>query len=101
PSSPAPDTLPLHDALPILPEEEMREVADAINAYGADEVIGFHKLRARRAGSRRYVDLHVQFRRGTSLERAHAVSHELQAAIRGRSEEHTFELQSRSDLVCR
>jgi divalent metal cation (Fe/Co/Zn/Cd) transporter len=47
-------------------------------------VYGFHKVRARRAGSRRHVDLHVQFREGTSLERAHQVSHELQGAIRER-----------------
>ena len=67
-----------------LPEEELRSVSDAIQTYGADEVIGYHKIRARRGGSRRYVDLHVQFRRGTTLERAHEVSHELQAAIRAR-----------------
>jgi cation diffusion facilitator family transporter len=67
-----------------LPEEEMQGVAEAIREVGASEVIGFHKIRARRGGSRRYVDLHVQFRRGTSLERAHDVSHELQAAIRER-----------------
>jgi cation diffusion facilitator family transporter len=67
-----------------LPEGELRGVAEAIETYGADEVIGFHKLRARRGGSRRYVDLHVQFRSGTTLERAHEVSHELQAAIRAR-----------------
>ncbi len=67
-----------------LPEEELREVAEAIRDYGADEVIGFHKLRARRAGSSRYIDLHVQFRRGTSLERAHQLSHELQHAIKDR-----------------
>ena len=67
-----------------LPDEELASVAEAIRGCGADEVIGFHKLRARRAGSRRYLDLHVQFRRGTSLERAHRVSHDLQAAIRER-----------------
>jgi divalent metal cation (Fe/Co/Zn/Cd) transporter len=67
-----------------LPEEEMHGVADAIREVGAPEVIGFHKIRARRGGSNRYVDLHVQFRRGTSLERAHDVSHHLQAAIRNR-----------------
>ena len=42
-------------------------------------MVGYHKLRARRAGSRRYVDLHVQFRDGTTLERAHELSHELRA----------------------
>jgi cation diffusion facilitator family transporter len=67
-----------------LPEDEVRGVGNAIEGYGAVEVIGFHKIRARRGGSRRYVDLHVQFRRGTTLERAHEVSHELQAAIRDR-----------------
>jgi cation diffusion facilitator family transporter len=67
-----------------LPADEIEGVRQAIEHYGADEVIGFHKIRARRGGSRRYVDLHVQFRRGTSLERAHDVSHELQAAIRER-----------------
>ena len=67
-----------------LPPDELAAVAKAIEDYGAAEVVGFHKLRARRAGSRRYVDLHVQFRDGTSLSRAHEVSHELQHAIRER-----------------
>ena len=42
------------------------------------------KLRTRRAGAQRYIDLHVQFRHGTTLEAAHATAHELQAAIRRR-----------------
>jgi len=64
-----------------LPEDELERIAAAIERYGAAEVIGFHKLRARRAGSRRHIDLHVQFRPGTTLERAHALSHELQHEI--------------------
>jgi cation diffusion facilitator family transporter len=67
-----------------LPAEELEAVAQAIEEHGADEVIGFHKLRARRAGSRRHVDLHVQFAAGTSLERAHELAHELQGEIRKR-----------------
>ena len=67
-----------------LPEEELAAVRSAIDEFGSDEVAGFHKLRARRAGSRRYVDLHVQFRAGTTLERAHELAHELQRAIRAR-----------------
>jgi cation diffusion facilitator family transporter len=67
-----------------LPAEELESVRTAIQEYGGEEVVGFHKLRARRGGSRRYVDLHVQFRDGTSLKRAHAVSHELEREIRGR-----------------
>jgi cation diffusion facilitator family transporter len=67
-----------------LPPEELESVRRAVEEYGAEEVVGFHKLRARRAGSRRYVDLHVQFRDGTTLKRAHEVTHELQRAIRDR-----------------
>ena len=67
-----------------LPEHELDAVRGAIEEFGSEEVVGFHKLRARSAGSRRYVDLHVQFRAGTTLERAHELAHELQRAIRGR-----------------
>jgi cation diffusion facilitator family transporter len=67
-----------------LPAAELEAVREAIDGFGAPEVSGFHKLRARRAGSRRHVDLHVQFREGTTLERAHQVSHELQTAIAAR-----------------
>ncbi|TMK67322.1 MAG: cation transporter [Actinobacteria bacterium] len=67
-----------------LPEEELQRIADAIRDGAGQEVKGFHKLRARRAGSRRYIDLHVQFREGTTLERAHRLSHELQDEIRSR-----------------
>jgi cation diffusion facilitator family transporter len=64
-----------------LPQDELDRIAASIEGHGASEVIGYHRLRARRAGSRRYIDLHVQFARGTTLERAHQLSHELQSAI--------------------
>ena len=67
-----------------LPPEELDSVRDAIADFGPRGVCGYHKLRARRAGSRRYVDLHVQFTHGTTLEDAHATAHALQDAIRAR-----------------
>jgi len=67
-----------------LPPEELDAVRDAIAEFGPCGVCGYHKLRARRAGSRRYVDLHVQFTSGTTLEDAHATAHALQDAIRQR-----------------
>ena len=67
-----------------LPPEELDAVREAITAFGPRGVAGYHKLRARRAGSRRYVDLHVQFAAGTTLEDAHATAHALQDAIRER-----------------
>jgi cation diffusion facilitator family transporter len=67
-----------------LPPEELDAVRLAIAAFGPRGVRGYHKLRARRAGSRRYVDLHVQFVAGTTLEAAHQTAHQLQDAIRER-----------------
>ncbi len=67
-----------------LPAAELEAVQEAIEQHGAVELEGFHKLRARRAGSRRYIDMHVQFADGTSLRRAHQLAHELQRDIRAR-----------------
>jgi cation diffusion facilitator family transporter len=66
-----------------LPEQELEGIRATIRELGAERgVVGFHKLRARRAGARRYVDVHVQFDSGISLEAAHETAHELTNAIR-------------------
>jgi len=67
-----------------LPADEVADVRAAIDGFGARGVAGYHKLRTRRAGARRYVDVHVQFRAGMTLEDAHGLAHELQDAIRVR-----------------
>ena len=67
-----------------LPSEEVALIRGAIEQFGPEGVVGYHELRTRRAGSRRYVDLHVQFRHGTSLEDAHRTAHELQDVIGAR-----------------
>jgi cation diffusion facilitator family transporter len=64
-----------------LPGDELDRIEAAIAAARPPEVAGYHKLRARRAGNRRYVDLHVQFRSGTSLEQAHDLAHKMRSAI--------------------
>ena len=64
-----------------LPDDELAAIRDAIAEFGRTEVVGYHQLRTRRAGARRYVDLHVQFRAGTTLEAAHGIAHQLQDAI--------------------
>jgi cation diffusion facilitator family transporter len=65
------------------PPEEMDriEVIIARDRERAPEIVGYHKLRARTSGRRRYIDLHLQFRDGTSLERAHELAHDLRNAI--------------------
>jgi cation diffusion facilitator family transporter len=64
-----------------LPDSEMDLIEAAIAAARTPEVAGYHKLRARRAGARRYIDLHVQYRSGTGLERAHELAHAMRASI--------------------
>jgi cation diffusion facilitator family transporter len=65
------------------PPDELDRIEAAISAERSrtPEIAGYHKLRARRAGARRYIDLHVQFRQGTTLEHAHSLAHRLRDAI--------------------
>jgi cation diffusion facilitator family transporter len=71
----------LVDEAPPPAEMDRIEAAIAGARAQAPEVVGYHKLRARTSGRRRYIDLHVQFRGGTTLERAHALAHTLRDAI--------------------
>jgi cation diffusion facilitator family transporter len=67
-----------------LPLPEVEVIRKAVEDFATRDVVGYHELRTRRAGARRYVDLHVQFRAGTSLEDAHRTAHELQDVIGAR-----------------
>ena len=64
-----------------LPPDEVAAIRGAVEQFAAGGVVGYHELRTRRAGSRRYVDMHVQFKAGTSLEEAHRTAHQLQDLI--------------------
>jgi divalent metal cation (Fe/Co/Zn/Cd) transporter len=56
-------------------------IEEAIASARSPEIAGYHELRARRAGRARYIDLHLQFRSGTSLEEAHSLAHTVRDAI--------------------
>ena len=64
-----------------LPPDELAALQQVVESFVGEEVVGYHDLRTRHVGSRHQVDLHLQFASGTSLERAHYVSHQLQDAI--------------------
>ena len=64
-----------------LPDPEIATIRAAIEEFAGRGVVGYHQLRTRRAGARRYVDLHLQFSSGTSLEDAHGTAHALQDEI--------------------
>ncbi|MDP9187785.1 MAG: cation diffusion facilitator family transporter [Actinomycetota bacterium] len=63
------------------PPEEMDRIEELIASARPPEMVGYHKLRGRVAGKRRYIEMHVQFRTGTTLERAHVLTHTLRDAI--------------------
>jgi cation diffusion facilitator family transporter len=64
-----------------LPAAEVEAIRAAIESFATHGVVGYHELRSRSGGSQRYVDVHIQFRSGTSLEDAHRTAHELQDTI--------------------
>lgn len=65
------------------PPAELDKIERAIASERSHhpEIAGYHKLRARSSGARRYIDLHLQFHRGTTLEVAHQLSHQVREAI--------------------
>jgi len=66
-----------------LPSSEQAVVESCLAEEG-EPVVGFHKLRTRRAGKQRYIDLHLVMAKGISLEHAHQVCDLLEYRIQER-----------------
>lgn len=64
-----------------LPKDELAILERVTSSFVGSEIVDFHDIRARHAGNHHEVDLHLQFAHGTSLERAHALAHEVENAI--------------------
>jgi cation diffusion facilitator family transporter len=64
-----------------LPEEEEAAIRAAITEHFAGEVVSFHKLRTRKAGSQRYIDLHLVMPRNLSIKDAHDMADHLEKDI--------------------
>jgi cation diffusion facilitator family transporter len=62
-----------------LPIEELDTIAGILNSD--PRVISYHRLRTRRSGYMRYVDLHLVVPNDWSVQRAHAVADELEKKI--------------------
>ncbi|MDD5082650.1 MAG: cation diffusion facilitator family transporter [Dehalococcoidales bacterium] len=50
----------------------------------SNEVVSYHALRTRRAGSQRYIDLHLVMAQDISLQQAHSVCDQIEAEIHAR-----------------
>jgi cation diffusion facilitator family transporter len=67
-----------------LPEDEEAAIRAAITEHAGVEVVGFHKLRTRKAGSHRYIDVHLVMPRRIELRIAHEMCDHLEKDIRER-----------------
>lgn len=71
----------LRDVLDVeLPESLRRRIADLIEAQG-DDLIGFHNLRTRRAGSQKIMDFHLTVCKHLTVDEAHAIADQLEQRI--------------------
>jgi cation diffusion facilitator family transporter len=66
-----------------LPKEEEEQIASAIREH-TGQLVGFHRLRTRKAGSHRYVDLHLVMPKNASVEKAHRMCDHLERDIKNR-----------------
>ena len=67
----------LDETLPGVEEERIRQVLRS-----ETRVLDFHKLRTRQAGARRLADVHIMLDDNLSFRAAHAISEEVEEAIR-------------------
>jgi len=63
-----------------LPEVEQRAIASCLMEH-KDHIVGFHKLRTRKAGSHREIDLHLVISRTAHVEDAHHLCDHLEEDI--------------------
>ncbi len=64
-----------------LPPEEEERIREIINEH-CTSVIGFHRLRTRRSGPNRFVDLHMVVPRTATLEDAYDIVKDVEADVR-------------------
>lgn len=66
-----------------LPEAEENMIRSAIMEH-VGELVDYHKLRTRKAGNQRYIDLHLVMPRDISVEEAHRMCDHLEQDIKGK-----------------
>jgi len=66
-----------------LPKAEEVEIKSCIIEHYS-ELVGFHKLRTRKAGSQRYIDLHLVMPKNASVDEAHRMCDHLEQDIENR-----------------
>ncbi|NOY54321.1 MAG: cation transporter [Deltaproteobacteria bacterium] len=60
---------------------EMEEKIDRIILDHCEEIIGYHRMRTRRSGSKKMIDLHLVICKDITLDEAHGITEELEKKI--------------------
>ncbi len=66
-----------------LPKAEEDEIISCIEEHSG-QLVGFHEVRTRRAGSQRFIDLHLMLPKNASVEEAHRMCDHLEQDIESR-----------------
>jgi cation diffusion facilitator family transporter len=64
-----------------LPADIDERIAEIVQRYREQGVLGFHDLRTRRSGSEKFIDLHLEVARDQRLQEAHDVTVQVLRAI--------------------
>ena len=67
-----------------VPEAEVAVIHEVLERSRADGVVGYHRLRARRAGAVRHVDLHLMLDPTMSVSRAHDITDAIEEELETR-----------------
>jgi cation diffusion facilitator family transporter len=65
-----------------LPEKEQKRIREIIELH-KDQYVTYHKMRTRKSGKVRYIDMHLIFPRDISIQTAHDLCEDIEDHIRG------------------
>jgi cation diffusion facilitator family transporter len=64
-----------------LPDEELEMIREKVAEHRGELIVGYHKLRSRRAGSKRHIDLHVTVPDDMTVAEAHEIAEHIMADL--------------------
>jgi cation diffusion facilitator family transporter len=64
-----------------LPDDELELIGEKVAEHRGQLIVGYHRLRSRRAGSKRHIDLHVTVPDDMTVAQAHDVAEHISADI--------------------
>ena len=64
-----------------LPDDELELIGEKVAEHRGRLIVGFHRLRSRRAGSKRYIDLHITVPDDMTVDEAHEIAEHISSDI--------------------